>query len=361
MNSDSGGMNRRYSTSDKYIFRASATVVVILALASGILSYSALQSLAVMSGIPPILSFLFPIVIDGLILSGTLLVLYFAIRGRRTVFGIFLTLLGVIASIAGNVAVSDDNIVHQVVHGAPALVLFLSLEALTILLRSRYKENREMEEEEAQRRTEEEQAQKTPETAQDAPVEAQNVSGGSTVPTTLTSPPTGVEEQDRVEWNPVDSPEPAPESDSSSLSMPEETVHAPRRTVPAVMPETPVETVEAPVSPSAPVTSPAPAVAPLEPHRAVSEPVRAVSEPAQDSVSTEKQNPASGKVQDDTDYVVIEGSKREQIVSLIQQNPRIRPKTVTEVLGGDRSYNSKLLKEVRDELESQRLEAGTTA
>lgn len=87
--SDSSHMIQDYASSDKYIFRASATVVVILALASAILSYSALQKLAMISGIPAVLSFLFPIVIDGLILSGTLLVLYFAVRGKRTAFGIF--------------------------------------------------------------------------------------------------------------------------------------------------------------------------------------------------------------------------------------------------------------------------------
>lgn len=128
---------------DKYIFRTSAIVVIILALAAAILSYSALKQLAVNSGIDPVLSYLFPLVLDGLILSGTLLILYFAVRGKRSVFGIFLTLLGVIASIAGNVAVSDNNIVHQMVHGAPALVLFLSLEALTILLRTRSKSESE--------------------------------------------------------------------------------------------------------------------------------------------------------------------------------------------------------------------------
>lgn len=124
---------------DKYIFRTSSAVVVILALAAAILSYSALKQLAVLSGIDPILSYLFPLVLDGLILSGTLLVLYFAVRGVRSKFGIFLTLLGVAASIAGNVAVSDNNVIHQMVHGAPALVLFLSLEALTILLRTKSK------------------------------------------------------------------------------------------------------------------------------------------------------------------------------------------------------------------------------
>lgn len=116
---------------DKYIFRTSSAVVVILALAAAILSYSALKQLAVQSGIEPMLSYLFPLVLDGLILSGTLLVLYFAVRGVRSKFGIFLTLLGVAASIAGNVAVSDHDIIHQMVHGAPALVLFLSKPSLS--------------------------------------------------------------------------------------------------------------------------------------------------------------------------------------------------------------------------------------
>lgn len=266
--SDSSHMIQDYASSDKYIFRASATVVVILALASAILSYSALQKLAMISGIPAVLSFLFPIVIDGLILSGTLLVLYFAVRGKRTAFGIFLTLLGVIASIAGNIAISDNNLIHQMVHGAPALVLFLSLEALTILLRSRYKEKK-----------------------------------------------TALVENDTT---------PAP-----SLLAPES-------------PETPLEEPSSLLlhdDPSEPFIE-----LPVEEPEILVEPVDTLI--MDEPVDTLEEEPVETDLIHDQ-YVIPSGSKREQIEYLVKRDPDIRPKTVTELLGGDRSYNSKILREVK--------------
>lgn len=127
------------TSGDKKIRVATSVTVVILALCAGILSYDALRNLAVQAGIPPLLAILFPITIDGLILSGSLLMLFFANKGKRSAYGFFLTALGVISSVAGNVAVSVDNLVSQLVHATSPVVLFLSIEALTILLRWRSK------------------------------------------------------------------------------------------------------------------------------------------------------------------------------------------------------------------------------
>lgn len=125
------------TSGDKKIRIATSVTVIVLALCAGILSYDALRNLAVQAGIPPLLAILFPITIDGLILSGSLLMLFFANKGKRSAYGFFLTALGVVSSVAGNVAVSVDTLVSQLVHATSPVVLFLSIEALTILLRWR--------------------------------------------------------------------------------------------------------------------------------------------------------------------------------------------------------------------------------
>lgn len=127
------------SKSDKRIRQTASVTVFILALSAGILSYNSLRELAIQSGIPPMLAFLFPITLDGLILAGSLLILYFAVRGKRSGYGLFLTGLGVIASIAGNVVISPDNLTYQILHATSPIVLFLALESLMILLRERSK------------------------------------------------------------------------------------------------------------------------------------------------------------------------------------------------------------------------------
>lgn len=134
---------------DKKLQRWTSVTVIILALSSAVLSYDSLRTLATQAGVNPSLAFLFPIVIDGLILSGSLLILFYAERGIRTHLGVFLTGLGVVASIAGNVAVSPGDITSRLVHAAPPLVLFLSLEALTSIIRQRSKENKRKNPEEA--------------------------------------------------------------------------------------------------------------------------------------------------------------------------------------------------------------------
>lgn len=125
------------SKSDKRIRNTASVTVLILAISAGVLSYNSLRELAIKSGIDPMLAFLFPITLDGLILAGSLLILYFAVRGKRSGYGLFLTALGVIGSIAGNVVISPDNLTYQILHATSPVVLFLALESLMILLRAR--------------------------------------------------------------------------------------------------------------------------------------------------------------------------------------------------------------------------------
>lgn len=333
-------MNQDYKRSDRRIYLASSTVVIILALAAGILSYSALKTLAVMSGINPILALLFPLVIDGLILSGTLLVLFFAVRGRRSFFGIFLTLLGVVASIAGNVAVSDNNLIHQIVHGAPALVLFLSLEALTILLRTRFKENTGsfLTGKTADNSSKDNTEETHKENNEKEDIEEKGSLPSNEPPHEEAYFPVHVESSSESPQTSQDAPESAGTSlwDSSPLDDNE------------ALTRTPVNPQGAPELPKAIRTQPSTIM--LKENTSVEKsPVSVTKRETQAKPPAKKKSPKQTivEVDDDFKYVVIEGTKREQIENLLEQNPDIRPKTVTEIIGGDRSYNSKLLREIR--------------
>lgn len=134
-------LKRNTERSDRVLFRVAATTTSILALSAAILSFSALQQLALQAGYGGYLSYLFPITLDGLIISGSALTLFAADRGERSYGGIALTALGVIGSIVGNVAVSEQTFLAQAVHAVPPTVLFLSLEGLTSLMRRRINES----------------------------------------------------------------------------------------------------------------------------------------------------------------------------------------------------------------------------
>lgn len=346
-------------------------MVVILAIAAAILSYSALRQLAVQSGIDPFLSYLFPVVIDGLILSGTLLVLYFAVRGVRSKFGIFLTLLGVIASIAGNVAISDNNLIHQMVHGAPALVLFLSLEALTVLLRTKSKA------EEAANNASDE--QNTPSEPVKAPtyantqIEQETVSTGHTkvIPSYNIAP----------EASPVNEPTTEIETSAPIGVSPSENEEDPTEEYPTE--EYPIET--RPVVPSLPEETLAPVVnEPEIPASADSSYIAsgwddeddvhmseddthtfAGEDKFNDDDDDEEQNDtlasqyahsaaeedADGEeysIQDLQGYEIPGETKKDKVEWLLARFPDARPAEIIKVIGGDGSYLRKVIREVRN-------------
>lgn len=128
---------------DKIIYSVAFATTLLLAVCAFALSYNALHELALVSGVPYTLSFVFPIVVDGLLISGSLQILYSSLRGERSWGGVVLVLLGVIASVAGNIVVSPPTLTARVVHGVSPVVLFLSLEALTSIMRKRIREAKE--------------------------------------------------------------------------------------------------------------------------------------------------------------------------------------------------------------------------
>ncbi|MGV8845795.1 MAG: DUF2637 domain-containing protein [Propionicimonas sp.] len=119
------------------IRRTSTFTVVVLAAAAAVLSYAGLTQLAVEAQIHPRLTFLLPVVVDGLTLVGGMTVLHSTLTGLRSWYGWLLTLLGVAASVVGNIAASPVDPLSRAVHAAPPIVLALALEALLRVYRHR--------------------------------------------------------------------------------------------------------------------------------------------------------------------------------------------------------------------------------
>lgn len=122
---------------DRWIRRISTGAVIVLAIAAAILSYAGLVRLAEQAQITHRLSWLLPVVVDGLTLVGGLQVLHSVLAGVRSWYGWLLTLLGVACSVSGNVAASPPELLSRCVHAAPPIVLALSLEAVLRISRHR--------------------------------------------------------------------------------------------------------------------------------------------------------------------------------------------------------------------------------
>lgn len=110
--------------------RVTVLTVGILAFFAAILSFAGLRALALEAGIPVQLAWIFPILIDGLVLTGSLGVIASTLTGISTAYPWFITLLGVAASVIGNVASAPDDLLSRAVHAAPPIVFALSIEGL---------------------------------------------------------------------------------------------------------------------------------------------------------------------------------------------------------------------------------------
>lgn len=327
------------SKSDKRIRNTASVTVLILAISAGVLSYNSLRELAIKSGIDPMLAFLFPITLDGLILAGSLLILYFAVRGKRSGYGLFLTALGVIGSIAGNVVISPNNLTYQILHATSPVVLFLALESLMILLRAR--------------------SRNAQEAAEKAEADKKLHADGYFHHKASQEEPKAVESTQAV---PVKD---EPVRRAQALPKPSQEVK------PAPRVEEPVVTPVAPVTQAvAPVVDAVPAVALQEP---TPEPVKTLglgkhsSVPAQEDAPTEdfspkvteSVSPQVAPVKEKENEPAVSSaqpgeaqppSKREIIRDLLIQDPEMDAGVIVDMVGGDKKYVQKLIRAERAKL-----------
>lgn len=344
------------SKSDKRIRNTASVTVLILAISAGVLSYNALRELAIKAGIHPMLAFLFPITLDGLILAGSLLILYFAVRGKRSGYGLFLTGLGVIASIAGNVVISPDDLTYQILHATSPVVLFLALESLMILLRARSRNAQEAAEKERAERKLQDDGYFHHKTSQHASK--------------------GIEETpaEPVSPEPVRNPQALPKaSQEVRVPQPIPTKHSPvvqvlqaEEIVPAVVVPSPVVEVVPTASTKEPELSQqqeavSESVVSLGLGKHSSRPAPEKEEPAvQDFKSevTESVLPQVAPVKEEIAPIastvstseVQPPSKREIIRDLLIQDPEMEASVIVDMVGGDRKYVQKLIRAERAKL-----------
>jgi uncharacterized protein DUF2637 len=117
--------------------RIAAALTAVVALGSGVLSWDALRWGAGQLGVDEHLTWIYPIVLDGMIGVGTVAAL--ALRGaRRRIRAYVWGLLGgaIGASVVGNAAhAAGGNPLHVVGSAVPAVALAASLHLLVILVR----------------------------------------------------------------------------------------------------------------------------------------------------------------------------------------------------------------------------------
>lgn len=114
----------------------STLTVLVLAVAAAVLSFTGLRDLAIASGIPAQIAWLLPLVVDGMVLTGSLGVIASALTGIATWYPWFLTLFGVAASIAGNVLAAPPDTTSRLVHAMAPTTFALSIEGLLRIYRA---------------------------------------------------------------------------------------------------------------------------------------------------------------------------------------------------------------------------------
>jgi len=101
-----------------------------LALAGFAMSYGALHALAGDSGVPPMLAWLWPLVVDGFIVVASLSVLHGVLESRTVRYPWSLLLLFSAVSVAGNVAHGAPTPVGRLVAAVPPVALVLAFDLL---------------------------------------------------------------------------------------------------------------------------------------------------------------------------------------------------------------------------------------
>ena len=121
---------------EQWIPNLTGILTVIVLLCSFILSFSNLRYAAEISLIDPVLTWAWPLCIDSLLVSGSLLVLRNSLRGESTRFGWLVLSVFTGVSIAFNVAVSPETWISRAAHAIPPITLMVSVEILLSIVRS---------------------------------------------------------------------------------------------------------------------------------------------------------------------------------------------------------------------------------
>ncbi|MDD1730243.1 MAG: DUF2637 domain-containing protein [Methanospirillum sp.] len=121
---------------ERWIPNLTGVLTIVVLLCSFILSFSNLRYAAELSRIDPVLTWAWPVCIDSLLVSGSLLILRNSLRQESTRFGWIVLSVFTLVSILFNVAVSPNNLLSQASHAIPPITLMVSVEILLSIVRS---------------------------------------------------------------------------------------------------------------------------------------------------------------------------------------------------------------------------------
>jgi hypothetical protein len=120
-------------------------IVIVIGVAAFVLSFAALQDLAIKAHTSPRLAWLFPVIVDGTIIQATIAVLAFADSDNRKWFECVLV-AGAAVSIGGNIAhalVSGYGVGAAVLAVIAPAALLIDTHGLAVLLRTQKPESDE--------------------------------------------------------------------------------------------------------------------------------------------------------------------------------------------------------------------------
>lgn len=125
-------LENRETRTVRWISRATAILVGLLAIAAFALSFEALRDLAITTGaIPnPKQAWLFPVLLDGGVVVFSLAALRASLTGSDRRWYMTLVVVVTLLSVAFNVAHATRGILSSVMAGMPPLLLFMAFESL---------------------------------------------------------------------------------------------------------------------------------------------------------------------------------------------------------------------------------------
>jgi len=121
---------------ERLIPDATGIIAVIIMVCAFMLSFANLQAGAVQAGIPPWLSWAWPVCIDALLIAGSLMILRSSLRQESTRFGWVVVIVFTVVSVAFNIAHSPEDLTSRAAHAVPPVTLMVSIEMFTLIIRS---------------------------------------------------------------------------------------------------------------------------------------------------------------------------------------------------------------------------------
>lgn len=111
-------------------------LVLVIAICSFVLSFYNLQATASSAGINPWLSWLWPICVDALLISGSLMILRDSIMKRKPYVGWSVMITFTVVSMLFNAYHSPPDWVSRISHAVPPVALCISTELFMICIRT---------------------------------------------------------------------------------------------------------------------------------------------------------------------------------------------------------------------------------